>query len=115
MVHVDDHQNAFTRLYSDDVVTPLAGDLVYDSCMIWQDVLAPMRFLKAYDVILDGQPCEVLCFNSLEIWEEAVDPRSPLVFHETQRKPPAGKWTHVSRICWRWRTSGGCKASRRKR
>ena len=37
-VHIDDNQNAFTSLYSDDMVTPLVGDLVCDNCMIWQDV-----------------------------------------------------------------------------
>ena len=27
-----------------------------------------------------------------------MDPRSPLVFHETHRRPPAGMWTHVSLV-----------------
>ena len=37
--HVDGYQNAITRLCSDNVVAPLAGDLVCDNRMAWQDVL----------------------------------------------------------------------------
>ena len=39
-VHVDDYQKAFTRSYSDDMVTSLAGDLMRDNHIFWQKVLA---------------------------------------------------------------------------
>ena len=34
-VSVDDHQNAFNKLYSDDVVASLAGDLVCNNRKVW--------------------------------------------------------------------------------
>ena len=33
-----DHQDAFTRSYGDNVVTPLTCDLVRDKRMVWQEV-----------------------------------------------------------------------------
>ena len=39
-----------------------------------------------------------------------MEPRSPLVFYDTQRRPPSGMWTHES-IPWRgWSISGACQS-----
>ena len=51
---------------------------------------------------------------SLETWEEAVEPRSLLVFHDTQRRPlQCGHMYPFLDECWS--TSGGWRASRRQR
>ena len=39
-VDVNGHENTFTRTYCDDVVTPLACDLVSNNRIFWQKVLA---------------------------------------------------------------------------
>ena len=78
-IHADD-QHAFSRLYFDDMVTPLGSDLV------WMKFIFPMRFLKEDDVVLVGQLFEVFLFQFDGDMRRSNGPEKPSRIHYTQRR-----------------------------
>ena len=54
----------------------------------------PMDFLKTNDVVVLGEPSEVIVFLYLENCGEVGDPTSPLVIQVVRRRPSSGVWTH---------------------